>query len=93
MGRSLKVIVTLILGSLFGLGIAFVDFEYITPLVPLPTDACYYHAAEAPFWVRLLYLDHTGHIEPEANILHLLLILALGITSAGLIVKKLFESN
>ena len=89
MRLSVTFIFSVVFTILFIVIIGYIDFEIITPLLPLPEDICYYHTHEAPWWVDLFYLDVSGHPEPPFSILHILLLLLISTILAIQASKKL----
>lgn len=65
--------------------IKLLEVKILIPLLPLPSDFCYYHFHKAPMWVELFYLDGMGHLT-TFNGFHLLILfsvsLVLGILTA-----------
>mgnify|MGYP000865077738 CR=1 FL=1 len=86
-GFRIGLIFILLILYLFLFG--FIDYQLITPLLPLPDDICYYHENTPPTWIKLLYLDSSGHTEPPFSGLHMLLILLTSLTFSILTEKKL----
>lgn len=84
-----RICVILILLIVYLFLVGFIDFELITPLLPLPDDICFYHVNTPPMWVDLLYLDSSGHTEPPFSGLHMLLILLASLTFGILTERKL----
>ena len=60
------------------LGLCFIDFYMITPLLPMPQDICYYHSHEPSFFIKHFYLDSSGHIEPPFSAIYMLFLFVLG---------------
>jgi hypothetical protein len=66
----------------------YIDYNILTPLLPLPDDICFYHTNTPPTWVRLFYLDSSGHTEPPFGGLHIMTLFAFSfITSIYLSFK------
>lgn len=68
--------------------IRIVEAKFIIPLLPLPSDFCYYHTHKAPAWVNLFYLDSMGHIT-TFNGFHLFVLLLMSVTLSILTIKKI----
>lgn len=68
---------------------SYLDFNYLTYIIPLPKDYCFYHTNPAPIWVKWFYLDNSGHIEPLMNKFHIILLIIISISLSYLTVKKL----
>ena len=58
----------------------------IYPMLPLPADICYYHMNDAPWWVELFLIDHSGHLS-EMN-LFLFFLLAIISTLSGIFISR-----
>jgi len=69
--------------------IGYIDFNFLTPLLPLPDDICFYHENKPPLWVDLFYLDGMGHIEPLFSSFHNLALLLLSVIIAIFTAKKI----
>lgn len=77
--RILLIIIFTVL-TLFVFG--YIDFNILTPLLPLPDDICFYHTNTPPTWVRLFYLDSSGHAEPPFSGLHIMTLFAISLTTS-----------
>jgi hypothetical protein len=60
----------------------YIDYNILTPLLPLPKDICFYHTNTPPTWVRLFYLDSSGHTEPPFSGLHIMTLFAISFTTS-----------
>ena len=69
---AFRILLTLVLSFVFLILLGFIDYKVLTPLLPLPDDICYYHTNVPPIWVRLFYLDSSGHTEIPYSKLHML---------------------
>ena len=74
---SFRILLIVIFTIIFIFLLGYIDFEIITPLLPLPDDICFYHENEPPTWINLFYLDNIGHTEPPFSTLHILTLLLL----------------
>jgi hypothetical protein len=83
--RILLIIVFTIL-TIFIFG--YIDYNILTPLLPLPEDICFYHTNTPPAWVRLFYLDSSGHAEPPFSGLHVMTLFALSLTISNYLAFK-----
>ncbi len=77
---SFRLLLIIIFTALTLFIFGYIDFKILTPLLPLPEDICYYHTNTPPTWVRLFYLDSSGHPEPPFNGLHILTLLVISLT-------------
>lgn len=77
--RILLIIIFTVL-TLFVFG--YIDFNILTPLLPLPDDICFYHTNTPPTWVRLFYLDSSGHAEPPFSGLHIMTLFAISLITS-----------
>ena len=77
--RILLIIVFTVL-TIFVFG--YIDYYILTPLLPLPEDICFYHTNTPPTWVRLFYLDSSGHTEPPFSGVHIMTLFALCLTTS-----------
>jgi hypothetical protein len=86
---AFRILLSIIFTVAFCFIIGFIDFEILTPLLPLPNDICFYHTNTPPTWVRLFYLDSSGHTEPPFSGLHLLVLFFVSLLIGVLIAIKL----
>jgi hypothetical protein len=62
--------------------IGYFDFYILTPLLPFPDDICFYHTNPPPPFVKLFYLDSSGHVEPPFSGLHILTLFAASLATS-----------
>jgi hypothetical protein len=68
--------------------IGYIDYVILTPLLPIPDDICFYHTNTPPTWVRLFYLDSSGHTEPPFSGLHISALFFAGLFIGVLTARK-----
>jgi hypothetical protein len=92
---ALRILLCIIFTAVFIFIIGYLDYKVLTPLLPLPDDICFYHTNSPPTWVRLFYLDSSGHIEPPFSGLHISVLffvsLFIGVLTARKIDKWLLK--
>lgn len=92
----LSIVSTIVLSIFYFVIVCFLDFYIISPLI-LPTDHCYYHTHEIPFWVELLYMSAGSNGHPEGSLLHFGLLLVgsifLGKFTAKVTNKKIINQK
>lgn len=89
--KSKFLALTFTLSILYFFIIDYTDTNLISPLL-LPSDSCYYHYHEIPWWVELFYMTPASNGHPEGSFFKLFLFLNLSIlfgyiSSKALIVK------
>jgi hypothetical protein len=62
---AFRILLSLIFTVVFVIIFRYLDITYLTPMLVFPEDFCYYHNHTPPTWIRLFYLDGSGHIETE----------------------------
>jgi ABC-type antimicrobial peptide transport system permease subunit len=92
---NFRVLLIIIFIIVFIFLFGYIDFEIITPLLPLPEDICFYHTNTPPTWIKLFYLDSMEHTEPPFSVLHILILflisLILGVYVGIKVDKWLFK--
>lgn len=86
---AFRILLSIIFTVVFGLIIGYIDFEILTPLLPLPNDICFYHTNTPPSWVKLFYLDSSGHTEPPFSGLHISILFFISLFIGVLTASKL----
>lgn len=86
--KRLQFFLVVIPTILFMAGIGVIDVSVLTPLLTLPDDICYYHVNKPPMWIKLFYLDHSGHVT-SVNGLHLLILFLISLVLGSLVTKKI----
>jgi hypothetical protein len=79
---AFRVLLILIFFVLTVILFGYFDFYVLTPLLPLPDDICFYHTNTPPTWVKLFYLDSSGHAEPPFSGLHILTLVLVSLTTS-----------
>jgi len=85
---SFRVLLIIIFTVVYLIIIGFIDFNIITPLLPIPEHICYYHENDPPIWIDLFYLDGMGHTEPPYSLLHMSILFLISLFAAILTSKR-----
>ncbi len=84
-----RILLIFIFTIIFIIIIGYIDYELLTPLLPIPEDICFYHQNNPPVWIKLFYLDYSEHTEPPYSNLHILTLFAISLTFGIITAKKL----
>lgn len=75
--KSFQISIIVLILPLILIVVGYLDFVIISPNLPINSDICFYHTNEAPLWIKLFYIDNSGHAEPPYGTNHILTLFSI----------------